>query len=95
MDRPDEFVAAMFMGPKVGPDGKALAARPRPTGQATPEMLEQAKQMVSEAVAAGIEEGARRVERRYSTVGTIVVGALVVTAAATATLAVLSLLRGK
>lgn len=93
----DEWFAACFMGadPRAIADaakgiGNAPVTFSRATGQ---QALPSSADQIREVIASGIAEGARRVRENNSTIGTIVVGALVITAVATATLAVVSIMR--
>ena len=75
-----------------GPGG-----RPRPRmGQVSDSAIEQIRRIMSDtmmdALPPAMEEGARRIERRYETLGTVVIGAVILTALATTAIAVMMFL---
>jgi hypothetical protein len=61
--------------------------------------IDQIRQLMSDtlmdALPPAMEEGARRIETRYSTLGTVIIGAVVLTALATTAIAVMMFLDRK
>jgi len=68
-------------------------------GQVSDSAIEQIRRLMSEtmmdALPPAMEEGARRIERRYETLGTVVIGAVILTALATTAIAVMMFLDRK
>jgi len=68
----------------------------RRMGQVSDSAIEQIRRLMSDtmmdALPPAMEEGARRIERRYETLGTVVIGAVILTALATTAIAVMMFL---
>lgn len=76
------FSAGLFYGPGARPRNRRL-------GQTA---ADQIRDLMMESLPPAMEEGAARIGKRYETVGTIVVGALCLTALATTAIAVMMIL---
>ena len=80
--------------------GILYGQRGRRMGQPTSSpAIDQIRTLMSEtlmdALPPAMEEGAKRIEKRYSTLGTVVIGAVVLTALATTAIAVMMFLDRK
>ena len=64
----------------------------QPTGTSA---IDQIRNLMMDALPPAMEEGAKRIEKRYATLGTVVIGAVVLTALATTAIAVMMFLDRK
>ena len=82
-ERDGRFSAGLFYG--LGKPG----GRRRPMGQPA---ADQIRELMMQSLPPAMEEGVARIGKRYETVGTLVVGSLILTAVATTAIAVMMIL---
>ena len=90
-DDDEEFKAGIFYGPGFAvprSGSRRSMAQAAPGTPTAPTAVDQIRQMFSDS----LEEGAEKIAQKYSTTGTVIVGALVVTAVATSLIALVMIL---